>query len=150
MQKQVSEFLAMRFSVLRHVRDAMADSQDKQKERADAKGRGCIDEVGDQVLLNAKDLPTNVVSSVSKKKLRQRFIGPFTVIAKKVIAYTLNIPRKLHTQPVSYVVLLKPYHYPYLVNRKALAPKGGTPSLLAESLSRVPTGCSTPPSAGAC
>ena len=152
MQKQVSEFFAKRFSVLRHVRDAMADSQDKQKEQADGKCRGCIDsyEAGDQVLLNTKNLPTTVVSSVSKTKLRQRFTGPFTVIAKKVIAYTLNIPRKLHTQPVSYVVLLKPYHYPYLVNRKALAPKGGTPSLLAESLSRVPTGCSTPPSAGAC
>ena len=28
-KKQVSEFLAMRFSVLRHVRDAMADRPDK-------------------------------------------------------------------------------------------------------------------------
>ena len=56
MEKQVSEFLATRFSVLRHVRDAMDDSQDEQKEQADAKGRGYIDsyEVGDQVLLNAK------------------------------------------------------------------------------------------------
>ena len=52
MQTQVSEFLATRFSVLRHVRDERADSQDKQKEQADAKGRGCIDfyKVGDQVL----------------------------------------------------------------------------------------------------
>ena len=33
MQKQVSEYLATRFSVLRHVRDAMADSQDKQKDK---------------------------------------------------------------------------------------------------------------------
>ena len=39
MQKQVSKFLATRFSVFRHVRDAMADSQDKRKEQADAKGR---------------------------------------------------------------------------------------------------------------
>ena len=31
MQKQVSEFLATRFSVLRHMRDEMADSQDKQE-----------------------------------------------------------------------------------------------------------------------
>ena len=42
MQKQVSEFLAKRFSVLRQVRDAMAEDQDQQKEQADAKGRGCI------------------------------------------------------------------------------------------------------------
>ena len=38
--KQVSEFLATRLKVLRYVRDALADSQYKQKERADAKGRG--------------------------------------------------------------------------------------------------------------
>ena len=56
MQKQVSEFFTTRFSVLRHVRGAMADSQDKQQEQADAKGRGCIYpyEVGDQVFLNSK------------------------------------------------------------------------------------------------
>ena len=100
------------FSILGHVRGAMADSQDKQKEQADAKGRGCIDyyDVGDQVLLNAKNLPTNVVSAVFKKKLRPLFIGPFAIIAKKGIAYTLNLPRKLRTHPVFYIGLLKPYH----------------------------------------
>ena len=51
-QKQVSAFLTARLNVLRHVRDAMADSQDKQKEQADDKVRSCIEsyEVGDQVL----------------------------------------------------------------------------------------------------
>ena len=100
--KQVSEFLATRLNVLRHVRDALADSQDKQKEQADAKGRGCIEryKVGDQVLLNAKNLPTNVVSAVFKTKLRPRFIGPFTVVAKKGLTYTLKLPRKLRTHPV--------------------------------------------------
>ena len=88
MQKQVSEFLATSCSVLRHVRDTMDDRQDKQKEQADAKSRGCIDsyEVGDQVLLHANNLPTKVVSAAFKKKLRPRFIGPFTVIAKKGLA----------------------------------------------------------------
>ena len=40
-RKQVGEFFATRFNVLRHVRDAMAESQDKQKETADPKARGC-------------------------------------------------------------------------------------------------------------
>ena len=40
--KQVSAFLTTRLNVLRHVCDAMADSQDKQKEQEDAKGRSCI------------------------------------------------------------------------------------------------------------
>ena len=52
-KRQVSEFLAARLNVLRHVRDAMANSQYRQKENADAKSRGCIEsyKIGDQVLL---------------------------------------------------------------------------------------------------
>ena len=48
------------------MRDAMADSQDRHKENADAKGRGCIEihKIEDQVLLNAKNLPINVVYAV--------------------------------------------------------------------------------------
>ncbi|CAI5739853.1 unnamed protein product [Peronospora farinosa] len=94
--KQVNTFLATRLNVLRHAED--------------------------QVLLNAKNLPTNVVSAVFKTKLRPRFIGHFTVVSKKGLAYTLNLPRKLRTHPVLYVGMLKPYRYPSQVNAKALAP----------------------------
>ena len=34
-----------------------------------------------------------------KTKLRPRFIGPFTVVAKKDLAYTLNLPLVLRTHP---------------------------------------------------
>ena len=78
--------------------------------------------VGDQVLLNAKNIPTSVVSAVFKTKLRPRFIGPFTVTSKKGLAYRLNLPRKLRTQPVFYVGLLKPYQDPSHVNLEAFAP----------------------------
>ncbi|EGZ07105.1 hypothetical protein PHYSODRAFT_362873, partial [Phytophthora sojae] len=66
----------------------MADSQDVQKEQADARGR---------------------VSAVFKTKLRPRFIGPFKVVAKKGLAYTLNLPKKMRTHTVFYVGLLKCY-----------------------------------------
>ena len=51
------------------TRDAMVESLDKQKEQADAKSRGCIDsyEVGDQVLLNAKNLPTKYCRQYLKR-----------------------------------------------------------------------------------
>ena len=157
MQKLESEYLATRFSVLRHVRDAMAARQNKQKEQADTKGRGFIDsyEVGDEVLQNAKNLPTNAVSTVFKIKLHPRFIGPFTIIAKNGLAYTINLPRKLCTHPVLYVCLFKTYHDPSLVNQKALSPEGETSSPLNVSSSRAPSGhlveagC-TPPSAVIC
>ena len=145
-KKQVNAFLATRLNVLRHVQDAMADSQDKQKEYADAKGRGCINdyEVGDQVLLNAKNLPTNVVSAVFKTKLRPRFIGPFKVIAKKGTAYTLNLPRKLRTHPVFYVAMLKPYRDPSQIDAKALAP---SPLALSRDEASAPT-CQADPAFG--
>ncbi|GMF46722.1 unnamed protein product [Phytophthora fragariaefolia] len=41
-RKQVDTFFSTRLSALRHVRDAMAESQDKQKEHADAKGRSNV------------------------------------------------------------------------------------------------------------
>ena len=80
----------------------MAGSQDKQKEQADAKGKSCIEryEVGDQVSLDAKNLSGNVVSAVCKTKLRSRSTGPFTIVAKKGLAYTLKLPRKLCTHSV--------------------------------------------------
>ena len=41
-QKQVSAFLTTRLNVLRYVRDAMADSQVKQMEQADAKAEAVL------------------------------------------------------------------------------------------------------------
>ena len=51
MQKQVSNFLTTRISVLRRVADEMDDTQDKEKGQADDVGRKSIDsyDVGDQV-----------------------------------------------------------------------------------------------------
>ena len=91
----------------------------------DAKGLGFIESyaVGDQVLLNAKNLPTTVVSAVFKTTLRPRYIEPFTVMAKKILEYTLNLPLKLGTHLVFYVSPLKPYRDPSHVDSKALAPR---------------------------
>ncbi|KAG3095777.1 hypothetical protein PI125_g16171 [Phytophthora idaei] len=118
------DFVSLRLSVLRQVRDAMAESQDLQKEYADIQGRGNVDrfEVGGLGFFNAKILPTNAVSAVFKTKRRPRFIGPFKVVAKKGLAYTLNLPKKMRTHPVFYVGLLKPYQDPAQVSVEALAP----------------------------
>jgi hypothetical protein len=128
-RKQVDEFLSTHLSVLRHVRDAMAESQDKHKEQADTKSRGNVEsyEVGDLMLLNAKNLPTHAVSAAFKTKLRPRFVGPFTVVAKKGLAYTLNLPKKMRTHPVFYVGLLKPYRDPEPEGPQGLAPEVAEP-----------------------
>ncbi|EGZ29242.1 hypothetical protein PHYSODRAFT_369853, partial [Phytophthora sojae] len=76
----------------------MAESQDKQKEHADARGRGNVE-----------------ISAVFKTKLRPRFIRPLMVVAKKGRAYTFNLPKKMRTHPVFYMGLLKPYQDPMQV-----------------------------------
>ncbi|GMF46739.1 unnamed protein product [Phytophthora fragariaefolia] len=66
--------------------------------------------------LSLFNLPTHAVSAVFKTKLRPRFIGPFKVVAKKGLAYTLNLPKKMRTHPVFYVGWLKPYLVPARVS----------------------------------
>ncbi|GMF25309.1 unnamed protein product [Phytophthora fragariaefolia] len=103
----------------------MAAAQDSQKEHSDRHGRANthVFQVGDQVLLNAKNLPTSAVSAVGSTKLRPRFIGPFTVIGVHGHAYTLDLPSAMATHPTFYVGLLKPYH-----PAAAIDPSGSVPS----------------------
>ncbi|GMF26799.1 unnamed protein product [Phytophthora fragariaefolia] len=99
-------------AVRQRVRDAMAAAQDAQKEQSDRQGRKNtqVVQLGDQVLLNAKNLLTQAVSAVGSTKLRPRFGGPFTVIGVHGHAYTLDLPSSMATHPTFYVGLLKPYH----------------------------------------
>jgi len=50
-------------------------------------------------------------------------VGPFTVVAKKGLAYTLNLPKKLRTHPVFYVGLFEQYHDPSQVSSDELTPR---------------------------
>lgn len=83
LRNRFRRFLVKRLNVLRYACHAMAESQIRRQDQADARIRVCIAsyEFGDQVLLNAKNLPTDVVSAVFKIKLKPRCIGPLRSIA---------------------------------------------------------------------
>ncbi|CEG41543.1 FOG: Transposon-encoded proteins with TYA, reverse transcriptase, integrase domains in various combinations [Plasmopara halstedii] len=140
-RKEVDDFLFTKLSVLRHVRDAMAESQGMQKECADGRSRRNVEnfENRDLVLLNAKILPTHAVSAVAKTKLLLWFIEPFEVVAKQGLAYTLNLPRRMRTHPVLYVGSLKPNRDPAQVNAEALVP-GRRPTALGHPEAEPATG----------
>ena len=53
-----------------------------------------------------------------KTKLRPRFIGSSTVMAKKTIAYTFDLLRKLRTHHLFNVGMLKPYRNPNHVSSR--------------------------------
>ncbi|POM67904.1 Pol protein [Phytophthora palmivora] len=93
--------------------DAMTSAQDKQKEYSD-KHRGNLSafKEGELVLLDIKNLPLKVVSSVESNKLKHRFIGPFAVLARHGAAYTIDLHKSMATHPTFYVGRLKRYHDP--------------------------------------
>ncbi|POM59101.1 Pol protein [Phytophthora palmivora] len=65
-----------------------------------------------KLLLDTKDLPLNVVSSVESNKLKHRFIGPFPVLARHSAAYTIDLPKLMAAHATFYVRRLKRYHDP--------------------------------------
>ena len=76
-------------------------------------------------------------------KLHPRFVGPFTVVAKKFLAYTLNLPRKMSTHPVFYVDMLESYQDPRHVNVEALQLRESALPQAATSKSRRQAGPSS-------
>ncbi|KAE8955571.1 hypothetical protein PR001_g32046, partial [Phytophthora rubi] len=110
-KRNLLSFIETGEAVRQRVRDAMAAAQDNPNEHSDRQGRENthVFKLEDQVLLNAKNLPTQAVSAVGSTKLRPRFVGPFTVIGVHGHAYTLDLPSSMATHPTFYVGLLKPY-----------------------------------------
>ncbi|KAE9033479.1 hypothetical protein PR001_g10138 [Phytophthora rubi] len=110
-KRNLLSFIETGEAVRQRVRDTMAAAQDIQKKQSDRQGRKNthVLKLGDQVLLNTKNLTTQAVSAVTSTKLRPRFVGPFTVIGVHGHAYTLDLPSSMATHPTFYVDLLKPY-----------------------------------------
>ena len=98
-KRNLLTFIKTGEAIRMRVCDAMASTQDLQKENSDRHGRGNMHafQIGDLVLLNAKNLPTQAVSAVDSTKLRPRFIGPFTVIGVHGNSYTLDLPSAVAT-----------------------------------------------------
>ncbi|TMW54928.1 hypothetical protein Poli38472_000475 [Pythium oligandrum] len=111
-EKSILDFVTKRESILRFVRDCVADAVDKQKEQADKRGRSNTFKfkVGDRVLLSTQNLPESAVTNLGSSKLLPRFIGPFRVTAKIGDAYTVDIASKMRLHPTFYVGRLKPHH----------------------------------------
>ena len=116
--KEVNDFVALRASVIQHVRHKMAEAQERQKYHADKHGRRNENrfEVGEKVLLSVKNLPTSAISTIPTGKQRGGAtkllprIGPFEILEKiGDVDYRLDIPRRMRLHPTFYVGLLKPY-----------------------------------------
>ncbi|POM64527.1 LOW QUALITY PROTEIN: Pol protein [Phytophthora palmivora] len=111
LKRQLALFLDVKLKLISRNRDEMALAQDKQKEYSDKHSRGNVD-VFKLVLLDTKNLPLNLVSSVGSNKLRHHFIGPFAVLARHGAAYTIDLLKSMTTHPTFYVGRLQRHHDP--------------------------------------
>ncbi len=76
-------------------------------------------QVGDKVWLDT----TNLHLPQPKKKLADKRMGPFTIIAKKgASAYTLKLPTNWHIHPTFNEALLTPYTPPAFPNQEQPPP----------------------------
>ena len=110
-RKSINGFIEERGSVLRYVRDKIADAQDLQKEQADKTGRLNTKtyKKHEKVLLSTYGLPPHVVTNLGSNKFLPRYIGPFRVLSKHGDAYKIDIPSRMKLHPVFYVGLKSPY-----------------------------------------
>ncbi|POM70928.1 Pol protein [Phytophthora palmivora] len=65
-----------------------------------------------RILLDTKNLPLNLISSVGSNKLNHRFIRPFAALVRHGADYTIDLPKSMATHPTFDVGRLKRYHDP--------------------------------------
>ena len=103
----VSEWVEGLQHALRSAKSNISSSQQRQKAYADKKRRDHSFEIGDQVLLAARQnqLPPGLSSKLSAK-----FYGPFTFVGTAGSqAFKLDLPATVNIHPVFHVSQLKPY-----------------------------------------
>ena len=106
-----NDFLKHWTSMIDLVKDSLREAQERQEKYANEHRRHIIFQVGDQVLLNMKNINTPVDRNRPTKKLTPRFAGPYLI--SEVIsstAYKLDLPPGMKIHPVFHVSLLKPYN----------------------------------------
>lgn len=104
----VEDFLANHAAVLEKAKESLRAAQERQRLYANKHRRLEKFQVGDMVLLNAKNLSIANINNRPSSKLETKFIGPFPVVA--VVndnAYKLKLPDHMRCHDTFNVDLLK-------------------------------------------
>jgi hypothetical protein len=103
------DFVASMNNAIRRAKECLRLAQQRMKRKADPRRRDITFMIGQQVLLNAKNI--TLLGATASDKLMPRFIGPFKITERvNEVAYELDLPKYLEIHPVFHVSLLKPYY----------------------------------------
>lgn len=103
----VSDFVKNQTEAIQLAKDCLIRTQDRWRTEANKHRKPISFNVGDKVLLNAKDLP---IRTSGAKKLLALYEGFFPIVAKYGdLLYRLAFPDTLRIHPVFHVSLLRPY-----------------------------------------
>jgi len=105
-----NEFVEHMSTLIKMASEHLAEAQQRQAKYADTKRREVTFQVGDKVLLSAKNISVDTQARRPSKKLQPRFIGLYEVIQViSPVTYKLKLPETLTIHPVFHVSLLKAY-----------------------------------------
>ena len=97
-------------NLLIKAQDAIREAQVQQTRYANEKRREESFEIDEMVLLSSRHITLRQLSNQPSKKLQNKFLGPFKIIAKiSAVAYKLELPSTMKIHPVFHVSLLKRY-----------------------------------------
>jgi hypothetical protein len=103
-----ADFVGEMRSGLVMAKKALAAAQSRQKDQHDKGRKEQILEVGQQVLLNARNLK---FKNSKGRKLMPQWLGPFKVTERiGLLAYRLQLPPTLPVHDVFHTSLLRPFH----------------------------------------
>lgn len=94
----------------RRARDCFVSIQARMKKNVDEHGRDIEFSVGDEMLLNRKNIP--LVTVDGSKNLQPRFVAPYQILKRiEELANELDLSKSIsQSHPVLYVSFPKPYH----------------------------------------
>ena len=103
-------FLLRQEAFLKMTQDAMSEAQSRMKLYYDKNRPVQIFEVGDEVLLDGKNLDIRHKGFAQSSKLAPRYIGPYRIVKKvQKDSYELSLSKGLKLHPVFHTSLLKAY-----------------------------------------
>ena len=98
-------------NMINMAKDALMIAQDRQSKYANQHRRHLTYQVGDKVMLSARNINNPVDKQRPTRKLSPKYLGPYTITdIISPTAYRLDLPANMRIHNVFHVSMIKPYN----------------------------------------